>query len=200
MGDLNLEPVPENPAKKKQIAFAVAGAAVLALVLTLFSHSWLRAGGGIDAGFGLRSMNVCMGGECESQTNKKIIDEHNKNAEEMREAGFGKVETKSALFWIAGYLTGFAAVGAIVCLILSVVMVAKGQFWLKPIPPTSGAFLFLFIGLLGAVVFLVTNPTKGTGMQFGTGWAFWVFGIGTVTGIVASQLLVKFKPAEPLGY
>lgn len=200
MGDLNLEPVPENPAKKKQIAFAVAVAAILAIGATLISHSWLRAGGGIDAGFGLRSMKACGGGECMSQTNKAIIDEINKNAEEMREAGFGKGETKSALFWIGGYVTIIAGLGAIISLVLSVVMVAKGQFWLKPIPPTSAAFLFLFIGLLGAVIFLVTNPTKGTGLQFGTGWAFWVFGVGTVTGIVASQLLVKFKPAEPLGY
>jgi len=197
MADLNLEPVPENPAKKKQIAFIVAAVAILAIGATLFSHNWLSAGGEIEGGLGLRGYEICFMGQCQSQSNKALIDDFNEGEKRKAEMLGGKADTKSPAFWIAGYLTLVAGFGTILSLGLAIAMVAQGKWWAKPMPPTSAAFLFLFLGLAGAVVFLVTNPTSGTAFQLGTGWAFWVFGLGTVVGIAATQMLAKFKPAEP---
>lgn len=195
---LNLEPVPENPAKKKMIAYVTTGVACVLLLAALFSGRWLAAGGGIDGGMGLRSLEVCMGGECESMTNKELIDKHNEQVKEMKEMGYGgKAEEKSAIFWIAGYLTLVCGLLSVLALAASAAMVAKDKFVTKPMAPTSAALLFLFIGLLGAVLFLVTNPTRGMAFQLGTGWGFWVFGVASIAGIAAAQMLVKFKPADP---
>lgn len=195
---LNLEPVPENPAKKKLQAYIVTGVACVLMLVTLFTNSWLGAGGGVEGGMGLRGYELCMRGDCIDGSNKGLIDEHNARVKEMKEMGYGgKAEEKSSIFWIAGYLTLAFGLLSVIALIASAVMVAKDKFVTRPMAPTSAAMLCLFLGLLGAVLFLVTNPTRGMAFQLGTGWGFFGFGAGSIAGIVAAQLLVKFKPADP---
>ena len=164
--DLDLNPKPENPQQKKMIAMGIAIAAALAITTTLFTHRWLAAGGGLDAGFGLMSLKVCdPGGECQSQSNKELIDQYNATA-----GRFGRGDDKKGPgFWLAGYAT--LVTGAL-------------------------AVIFLFLALIAGCVFVATNPSRGTTLQLGVGWSFWVFGVGVVGGIVGAQLLAKFKPVE----
>jgi hypothetical protein len=187
MADLNLEPVPENPAKKKQIAMIVTGVACLAILVTLFTKHWLAPADPLEGGMGLRSYSICFQGECEEGTNKALIAEFNERA--------SKSDQKSPIFWIMGYATIITGLLSVGLLIAGVALVAKGKFFLGSVAPTSLALLSLFLTLILACVFVATNPTKGSAMQLGVGWSFWLFGVGVVTGIVGAQMLNKFKPA-----
>jgi len=208
--DLNLEPQPENPAQKRKIAMSLAFVSAAMILATLFTHGWLRAAGGIDAGFGLMSLQACEEGSCKSISNKEMIDEHNtmvKKAKELsasyadmgRDMGLSErdLEEKSAIFWIMGYATLLFALLAAASLVVAGVTLGQGKLMIQPIAPTSTAMLFLFLSLVTACIFVATNPTRGTGMQLGVGWAFWTFGIGTVVGILAVPMILKFKPVEP---
>jgi hypothetical protein len=187
---LNLEPVPENPAQKKLIATIVAGAAILALALTLFTHRWLKAGGDLDAGVGLFGVKICPpDGDCETMSNKEMIEKYNESADT-----FGH-EKKSPVWWLAGYATFGMILLSIGALIAAIVLVHNGKFFLGSMAPTSISLLLLFLTLIVGMIFVATNPTKGEAMQLGVGWTFWIFGVGVVGGIVGSQMLNKFKPA-----
>jgi hypothetical protein len=187
---LNLEPVPENPVKKKQIALAVTAAAVLMLAVALFTKSWLAPADPLGGGMGLRSYHITFKGETVGEgTNKALIASHNERAR--------KSDKKGPAFWIAGYGTLIVGLLAIAALTTAGVLVARGGFFLGPIAPSSVALLTLFLVLVLGAVFLATNPTRGTNFQLGASWSFWLFGAGVVTGIVAAQLLNKFKPADP---
>lgn len=187
MGDLNLEPVPENPAKKKQIALIVTGVACLALVVTLFTKNWLAPADPVQGGMGLRSYSVCLGDDCVEGTNKALIDQHNESPR--------KRDHKSPVFWLMGYATMIVGLLSIGFLAAAAILVAKGKFFLGRVAPASLALLSLFLALIFACIFVATNPTKGTAFQLGVGWSFWLFGVGVVTGIVGAQMLMKFKPA-----
>lgn len=197
--DLNLEPKPENPAQKRKIAMALAFISAAMILATLFTHGWLRAAAGIDAGFGLMSIEVCDPDEgCQSKSNKALIDETNEAIREAKRYGMaGGQDEKGPMFWLMGYATlGFALLAA-ASLIVAGVTLGQGKLMIKPIAPTSTAMLFLFLSLVTACVFVATNPTRGTGMQLGVGWAFWTFGLGNVVGILSVPMMLKFKPVEP---
>jgi hypothetical protein len=187
MGDLNLEPVPENPAKKKQIALIVTAVACLAIAVTLFTKHWLAPADPLEGGMGLRSYSICFQGECEEGTNKALIAEFNRRS--------GKSDQKSPIFWVMGYAVIIVGIFSIGLLAAGAALVAKGKFFLGSVAPASLALLSLFLGLILACIFVATNPTKGSAMQLGVGWSFWLYGVGTVTGIVGAQMLNKFKPA-----
>ena len=187
MGDLNLEPVPENPAKKKQIALIVTAVACLAIAVTLFTKHWLAPADPLEGGMGLRSYSICFGDQCEEGTNKALIAEFNQRS--------SKSDQKSPIFWVMGYAVIIVGIFSIGLLAAGAALVAQGKFFLGSVAPASLALLSLFLGLILACIFVATNPTKGSGMQLGVGWSFWLYGVGTVTGIVGAQMLNKFKPA-----
>lgn len=187
---LNLEPVPENPAKKRQIAFGVTGAACLLILVALFTKSWLRPADPLEGGMGVRSYEVCFGDDCESGTNKGLIEKFNQMLPEK--------EKRSPVFWIVGYVILISGLASVAFLAIAAALVAKGKFYLGKVAPMSVALLFLFLALIAGGVFMATNPTRGTALQLGTGWGFAVFGAGVVLGIVAAQMLTKFKPADDL--
>lgn len=184
---LNLEPVPEDPAKKRMIAFVVTGVACVAILVALFTKGWLAPADPLEGGMGLRSWEICYEGECEGQTNKALIDELNERASDS--------DKKSPVFWVMGYATILLGLISVGLLAAGAVLVHKGRFYLGSIAPPSLALLTLFLALITAMIFVATNPTKGTGMQLGAGWSFWTFGVGVVGGIVGAQMLMKFKPA-----
>jgi hypothetical protein len=195
--DLNLEPKPENPAQKRKIAMGLAFASAVMIVATLFMHSWLRAPDPIDAGFSLMSLQICDDGSCHTQSNKSLIDEYNRSARAAKAYGMDE-EEKSPVFWVMGYATLAFGLLAAISLIVAGVTLGQGKLLMRPIAPTSTAMLFLFFALITACVFVATNPTRGNfSIQVGVGWAFWVFGTGTVLGIIAIPKILKFKPVEP---
>ena len=188
--ELNLEPKPENPVQKRNIAMALAFISAVMVVVPLFTHAWLRAPEGIDIGFGLMSLKVCEDGACTTIGNKELIDQYNDAAP--------KSEEKGPMFWLMGYATlGFGLLAA-ASLIVAGVTLGQGKLMIRPFAPTSTAMVFLFLALVTSCVFVATNPTRGGFqiMTLGVGWAFWVFGIGTVLGIVAAPMIIKFKPVE----
>jgi amino acid transporter len=188
MGELNLEPVPEDPVKKRRIAVGVAAAAVVALAISLFGGHWLAPADPLQGGMGLRGYKICFNDSCESRGNKELIDDWNES---------NRSDKKSPVFWVAGYVTLGAIVLAIALLGAAALLVSRGRFYLgRSLAPTGLALLLLFVALIAGMIFVATNPTKGTAIQLGVGWTFWLFGVGVVTGIVGAQMLNKFKPAD----
>jgi hypothetical protein len=203
---LNLEPVPENPVKKRQIAMMVAVAAIVALGLAAFSKSWLRAEKGSSrVAMGLIRAELCDRGACNTMSDREFVKSIiNDQIDRLKEIGVPGVPAKrSPASWIAGWITLVLVVLAAGSLLAAVILIAQGKFFLGPFAPTSLALLLLFLSLIAGCVFVATNPTTGKDMQemlpfrLGVGWSFWVFGAGVVAGIAGSQLLAKFKPAEP---
>lgn len=65
-----------------------------------------------------------------------------------------------------------------------------------PVSPASIALLALMGALLAGCVFVATKP--GPAGFVGIGSAFWTFGIGTVAGIAAAQMLATLiRPIDP---
>ncbi len=187
--DLNLEPKPENLQKKKQTAVGLAAGACLALIACCFMHSWMSPAGGIEGGLSPLSMKICYRGECESMSNKDLIAKVN---EELP-----KKDRKSPVFWITGYMVlGLSLLGA-GALAAAAITIYQGKWITTPMPLPSLALLLVFLDLIVGMVFVATNPTKGTRMQFGVDTGFWLFGVGVVLAIVSAQMLVKFKPVDP---
>ncbi len=73
--DLNLEPRPENPVRKKQIALAVSITAIVALLVCMFTRQWQRAEqSDRQVAMGLMSIEMCAGGRCTTMSNKEFVD------------------------------------------------------------------------------------------------------------------------------
>jgi len=188
---LNLEPVIEDPVKKRNVAMAISIIAVIALGVSLVTHSWYRAGGDIDAGMGLLSVEVCERGSCQSFSNKELIDDYNDQV--------GPDKQKGPTFWIAGWATLISTIAAMIALGLAALRVGQGHYYLgAKLAPAMLALGLLFVALVCGAVFLGTNPTRGTAFQLGVGWSFAAFGVGIVGGIVGAQKLTKFRPAPVL--
>jgi hypothetical protein len=193
--DLNLEPVPENPVRQKQIAVALAAIAVVALVFGCVSRRWMAADG-IDAGYGPRGWQ-CTGDECGpfegSLGNGRIVD----LIQEAYKA-YGMSGGPSKLFPIVGWITVGATAIAVIALILAAVQAWGAGVQTRPISPTTVALLTLLIALIAACIFVATNPFRAKGLsQVGVSWPFFVYGAGVVLGITAAQKLIKFKRVEP---
>jgi len=189
MGELNLEPVPEDPVKKRRIALGVTAAAIVTLAITLFARHWLAPADPLQGGMGLRSYEICVHDHCDSTSNKELV-------QRMNDRPY-RLEKKTPVFWIAGYATTALIGLSIVLLGAAAVQVGRGRFYLPGrIAPTGLAFLSLFLTLICGMIFVATNATKGEAIQLGVGWTFWTFGAAVVGGIVGAQMLNKFKPSD----
>lgn len=146
--------------------------AIVALALAVFSHRWLKAGQG-DVGVGLRSVEICVRGDCDSATNREVVE--NTSGDDV--------------FWLTGWATlvaglvGAAAVGG------CIVLVPQGRGARLPIVATVA----LLAGELTSWIFVRSQPTLGSMFQMGTGWSFWCFGIGAITGIISAQLFAASR-------
>ncbi len=73
--DLNLEPRPENPARKRTIALIVTILAIVALGVCMFTKRWQRVGQDDHrVGMGLISVEECHEGKCVTQSNKEFVE------------------------------------------------------------------------------------------------------------------------------
>ncbi len=197
--DLNLEgPSPQQLKQKLQTACILALVAAAGLLFAAVSKRWLAAEG-VDVGLGPRGFSCGLGADdCdpwgESASNAEVVDKITQVYKSMGRSG----DAPSGLFPIVGWITllGCAISGG--ALIWAAVTAYKGGVPLKPIPPTTVALLALMVSLIAGMIFIATHPFRGKGFSaLGVSTAFWVFGVCNVLGIVAAQMLAKFKQKDP---
>ncbi len=179
------------PPLRKDNRMLGIGLCALAAVLLLFScvsHRWLenRQREGMGFGFSLLSFEACLGDTCESKSNSELIDEARSHGNKDASGAFapmGKVTLVLLLIAVIG-LIGTAVLAQL----------KKRLDW--PMLPTTVGLLALMVALITGCVFIATKPGGAGGV--GVGLGFWAFGIGTVVGIAALQMLNKLiKPVDP---
>lgn len=178
------------PPLKKDNRMLGIGLCALAAVLLLFacvSHRWLENRQRNDAGFGfsLLSFEECLGDECRTQSNSDIM------------AKLKEYDPKaSGAFAPMGKVTLVLLLIAVVGLIGTAVLAQLKKRLEWPMLPTTVGLLALMVALITGCVFIATKPGGAGGV--GVGLGFWAFGIGTVVGIAALQMLNKLiKPVDP---
>jgi len=167
---------------------ALALVAVAALLAACFSHRWLANKYAGDLGFSPLSYQECYGDDCRTQSNFEVIEKFNENYFEEAHAS------------MAFPVCGVVAFGALLLACVGLLGAAGFAFAKKhstlPISPATVALLGIMFGMIAGCVFVATKP-GGVG-AVGVGWGFWAFGIGSVAGIVAAQLLAKqIRPPDP---
>jgi hypothetical protein len=172
----------------RNFAAALALGAAACLVFAACSRHWL-VNGRADMMFGLRDNLTCGAPDCEPTTNAafvELVKGMSGNSPEMASNAFapmGWATTVTCLLAALG-LAGAAALA-----------LAKKRPTL-PISPSTIALLGIMAGLITGCVFVATKP--GEGAFIGVGLGFFVFGIGSVAGIVAAQMLAKInRPPDP---
>ena len=169
------------------------------LIFCMVSRHWL-SGGEIDWGLGPRGWVCGLGERCPdglgaSASPGKVVDFMRRLYQDF---GQSKDMPSSWFFPFVAYATlGLCLVSAL-SLIGAAVTALRGGVPTKPIAPTSVALLSLFFLLICGCLFVATNPLRGKGFSaVGVSWPFWLFGVATVVGIVAAQMLAKFKKVDP---
>lgn len=147
-------------------------AAIVALALAVFSHGWLKAGQ-VDGGVGLRSVEICFAGDCESASNREVVE--NTDGDDI--------------FWVTGWATFVAGLVGAGALAGCIFFIPQGRGAALPWVATVA----LLVGELSSWIFVRSQPTLGSMFQMGTGWSFWCFGIGAIGGIIAAQLFAASR-------
>jgi len=163
----------------KVTAIALAAVAAAALMVATFSSYWAIELPSAGIGLGLRGQTACVGGACETTSYAELA------AQPDAEGAF------RSLYWFGWITTGAAWLGAAM-LVVSALLVAVGRMFYRPMTPTTLALLALGVALITGCVFVALARPVGT-----VGWAFWVFGVGVVLGLLAAQRLARFKPGDP---
>jgi hypothetical protein len=188
-----------EPLKKdlRPLAMGLAVAAAACLIFAAFTRQWLvNAGRYTEYGFGLRDNYQCMTSygesseqQCQEMTNSAVV-------EMFASAGPRGEKMSSAAFVPMGWVTFVVSLLAALGLLGAAFLAFKKIQRPLPVAPTSIGLLFGMIGLITGCVFVATKP--GPPGMVGVGVSFWVFGVGTVMGIAASQMLAKLtRPPEP---
>jgi hypothetical protein len=98
-------------------------------------------------------------------------------------------DVTSAWAW-SGSIAWWAAVVALIGLVLATAMVASGKYIRLPVmSPTTIALVGGAIALVGGCIFVATKP-EGIGVTR-VGWTFWAFGGGVVGAITSAFLLSR---------
>lgn len=185
--------IPATPKKdNRQLALGLAIAAALCMLYGGFTKKWLVNGGShSEYGFGLRSNYQCATGyddkqRCEEHSNGEVVDL------------FKQMNPKfaSGAFVPTGWITFIALLLAALGLAGAAAMAAAKKPMDLPIAPTTIGLLFSMIALITGCVFVATKP--GPPGMVGVGLSFWIFGVGSVMGIVGAQMLAKVnRPPDP---
>ena len=169
----------------RNFAIAIALGAAACLVYAAFSRHWL-VNARVDMMFGLRDNLTCGSEQCEPTTNAAYV--------EMIKgmSGLGP-EMASDAFSPMGWAT------TVTCLIAALGLAGAAALALAkkrpalPMSPSTITLLAIMAGLITGCVFVATKP--GEGAFVGVGLGFFMFGIGSVGGIVAAQMLAKINRA-----
>jgi hypothetical protein len=102
----------------------------------------------------------------------------------------------SPAFEPCGWATFVLCLAAAGGLAIAALLAIAGARIRLPIAPTTIAFVAIVLALITGCVFVATKP--GAAGYVGVGLGFWVFGIGSVVGIAAAQMLAKVnRPLDP---
>jgi hypothetical protein len=174
----------EASKRSKIIAAALAFAAAAALGWASFSGEWavLRPDG--SASFGLRRFEAC-----EDRDSMAPGDD---SAPRCGSGSLMDIPDHRA-FAIFGWIASVALWIAAASLAASAGLMLAGRFIARFVAPTTIALVGLAIGLVSGMVFLALKPEAA----FGPGPAFWAFAGGSLTGIVATILVARIRPADP---
>jgi hypothetical protein len=178
-------PIPRDPPRLVGILLALIAAG--SLVAACFSHRWLANKHLGDFGYSPLSFEQC-GATCHTISNFQV-------REIAKDSPFEENRV-SAAFPVAGGITFIVLLVAAAGLLVSAGIAAASRRPELPVSPTTFALLGIMAGLISGCVFVATKP-GGVG-SVGVAWSFWLFGIGSVTGIAGAQLLAKLiRPADP---
>ncbi len=181
--DLYVPPPPKKDTR--QIAMLLAFAAAACMLFGAFSRQWLVNGNKyLEYGFGLRSNFECSTSyddqkRCEDHPNSEVVDMFEKMDPKMA----------SGAFVPTGWITFISILLAALGLLGAGAMAAAKRPMDLPVAPTTIGLLFSMIALITGCVFVATKP--GPPGMVGVGLSFWLFGVGSVMGILGSQLLAK---------
>lgn len=190
--DLDIHEPPTPTKDNRQLALGLAIAAALCLLYGGFTKKWLVNGNNyIEYGFGLRSNFECATGyddkkQCADHANSEVVDMYK------------QIDPKyaSGAFVPTGWITFISILLAALGLAGAAAMAAAKKPMDLPVAPTTIGLLFSMIALITGCVFVATKP--GPPGLVGVGLSFWIFGVGSVMGIVASQMLAKVnRPPDP---
>jgi hypothetical protein len=179
------------------VAAGIAFVAAAALLFCAVSRQWETADHQ-DGGFGPRGWYCtdCGAGFDGEMSNGELVD-HVK-ALKKQYGSYRAIKEPSAMFAVAGWAALGTCALAAVFLIGAGATALRGGVMTKPVPLHSMALLFLFAALVSGAVFVATNPLRSYGVApVGISWPFFLFAGAVVAGIVAAQMLAKFKKSDP---
>lgn len=190
----------ETKKDNRTLGIGLAVAAAVCLVYAAVTQQWLvNAGRYTEIGFGLTSNHECSVSfvrssstpdrACHELSNSELIDK-------WRSMGSEAAKLTSSAFAPIGKVTLVIILLAAVSLLLAAALAFARKQPALPIAPTTIALLCGMAGLITGCVFVATKP--GPAGMVGVGVSFWVFGAGSVAGIVGAQLLAKLnRPPDP---
>ena len=183
-----MEDAPSRGFQVISIVLALLSAA--ALGFASMSYAWAVDPVGGRVGYGLRARQDCDADGCRQTS--FIALQRSADEIEVVSARGASARGPSSTLRAFGWVTSISCWIAAGMLVLSSVLVVLGRLFFRPIAATTLALLALIVGMIAGCVFVAQAREIGT-----VGWTFWVFGVGTVVGIVAAQRLARFKPSDP---
>jgi uncharacterized membrane protein YedE/YeeE len=183
--DTATDPPTQEPPRAVGVVLSLVAAGCL--IAACFSHRWLANPHVGDLGYSPLSYQDCRA-TCTTLSNFQVI----KNTDQL---GFAE-QRASGTFPIAGLATFGVLLVAAAGLLAAAALATANRRPNLPVSPTTFALLGLMIGLVTGCVFVATKP--GEVGAVGVSWSFWAFGVGSVVGIAAAQLLARqIRPLDP---
>jgi hypothetical protein len=183
----SLPDIPQLKKDNRMLGVGLSAASGLGLLVASFTHGWL-VNIGYDRAVSLWSS--CEDGQCTS--NFGVYSNLKEIAERIGDDG----PAVSSLWPVCGLVTILCCIAGGLGLLATAFFGFQNKRVTWPVQPTTVALLGIMLGLITGCVFIATKP-GGVG-HVGVGWSFWIYGIGSVVGIVGAQMLNKLiKPVDP---
>jgi len=207
----SLTDIPMLKKEHREIGIGFAAAAGIALVIAAFTHGWLVNPQLGDIHMGLISTHMCETRDgCESTTNFELMSKMREVAEKadsyvermqmQGRTGFADMSSDNASE-VSGAFAPTGLVTMIACIIGGLALITTAVFAFKriqialPLHVSTIALIAIMTSLIFGCIFIATKPGGMRGV--GVGYSFWIFGIGSVVGIIGAQILNKLiKPPE----
>jgi hypothetical protein len=214
------DPTPKKAAERRMVAIVLAFVGAACLIVASFSKSWMgndNFGGLVrdpdakgdywkfrgDIRFGPLGFEQCAKPyrgfefqETPSEVTCRTLSTSAFNAEVGEVAKLDREKYTSGAFSPAGWLAFATCLLSALGLLASAGLALARQRKELPISPASVALLGIMGAMASGCVFIATKP--GPAGMLGVDLGFWAFGVGTVVGILAAQMLAKeIRPVDP---